>query len=82
MALNLKIVGVSLVVVFIAVFVLFYIFDNIIKVMGKCDKDKSLNICKSGSLPMVILMLLLIAGGLIIVVNITAYIMISGTRSV
>lgn len=82
MPLNLKVVSVSLVVVFIAVFVLFYIFDNIIKVMDKCEKDKSLKICKSGSLPMVILMLLLIAGGLIIVVNITAYIMISGTTSV
>jgi len=82
MSLNLKIVSVSLVVVFIAVFVLFYIFDNIIKFMGKCEKDKSLKICKSGSLPIVVLMLLLIAGGLIIVVNITAYIMISGTRSV
>jgi len=82
MPLNLKIISVSLVVVFIAVFVLFYIFDNIIKVMDKCDKDKSLKICKTGSLPMVILMLLLIAGGLIIVVNITAYIMISGTGSV
>jgi len=82
MPLNLRIVSISLVVVFIAVFVLFYIFDNIIKVMDKCEKDKSLKICKSGSLPMVILMLLLIAGGLIIVVNIMAYIMISGSRSV
>lgn len=82
MSLNLRVVSVSLVIVFIAVFVLFYIFDNIIKFMDKCEKDKSLKICKSGSLPMVILMLLLIVGGLIIVVNITAYIMISGTRSV
>jgi len=82
MPLNLRIVSISLVVVFIAVFVLFFIFDNIIKIMDKCEKDKSLKICKSGSLPMVILMLLLIAGGLIIVVNITAYIMISGSRSV
>jgi hypothetical protein len=82
MTLNIKIVSVSLVVVFISVFALFYIFDNIIKVMDKCEKDKSLKICKSGSLPMVIMMLLLIAGGLIVIVNITAYIMISGTRSV
>ncbi len=80
--LNLKIVGISLMVVFIATFVLFYIFDNISKVWNLCEKDKSFKICTIGSLPVVILMLLLIAGGLIMVINITAYIMISGTTRV
>jgi hypothetical protein len=80
--LNLKIVSVSLTVVFVAVFVLFYIFDNITKIWSLCEKDKSFKICTIGSLPVVILMLLLIAGGLIMVINITAYIMISGTRRV
>lgn len=80
--LNGKIVSISLIVVFIAVFVLFYIFDNISKIWDLCEKDKSFKICTIGSLPVVILMLLLIAGGLIMVINITAYIMISGTTRV
>jgi len=46
--------------------------------MIKCEKDKTLKICKTGILPIIIMMLLLIAGGLIVVVNITAYIMMSG----
>jgi len=79
---NLKIVSVSLIVVFVAVFVLFYIFDNISKIWGLCEKDKSFKICTIGSLPVIVLMLLLIAGGLIMVINITAYIMISGTTRV
>jgi len=78
MLLNVKLIGMCLTVVLIAVFVLFYIFDNLGKLMVQCEKDKNLNICKSGILPIVILMMLLIAGGLIVVVNITAYIMISG----
>ena len=67
-----------LIVVLVAVFVLFYIFDNLGRTMIKCEKDKTLKICKTGILPIIIMMLLLIAGGLIVVVNITAYIMMSG----
>ena len=81
MALNLKIIIMALIVVAIAVFVLFYVCDGIVKVMNQCEKDKSLNICKSGTLPIVILMMLLIVGGLIVIVNITSYIMISGDES-
>jgi len=81
MALNLKIITVALIVVAIAVFVLFYVIHGIVQFMGQCEKDKSLNICKSGTLPIVILMMLLIVGGLIVIVNITAYIMMSGAES-
>ena len=79
MTMNLKIIGIGLVVVFVAIFVLFYIFDSINKIRTQCKTNKNLNICKLSSLPIVILMLLLIAGGLIVVINITAYIMVSGT---
>jgi len=78
MPLNLKVISICLIVVLIAVFVMFYIFDNIGKLMVQCETDKSLSICKSGTLPIIILMLLLIAGGLIVVVNVTTYILISG----
>lgn len=76
---NMKIMAIGFIVVFVAVFVLFYIFHSISKIRGQCDTNKNLKICKLSSLPMVILMLLLIAGGLIVVINITAYIMISGS---
>jgi len=78
MALDLRVVILSVVVVLIAVFVLFYVLDGIIKVMEQCEKDKSLKICRTGTLPIAILMMLLIVGGLIVIVNITAYILISG----
>jgi hypothetical protein len=81
MAFNLRLIGTCFVVVIIAVFVLFYIFDNLGQTILQCQKDKSLKICKTGILPIVLLMLLLIAGGLIVVVNITAYILLSGAAS-
>ena len=81
MVLNLKIILMALIVVAIAVFVLFYVCDGIVKVMNQCEKDKSINVCKTGTLPIIILMMLLIVGGLIVIVNITAYIMISGAES-
>ena len=77
---NFKVIIISLAVVFIAIYVLFYIFDHISIIMNLCETDKSFKICTMGSLPIIVLVLLLIAGGLIMIVNITAYIMISGTR--
>lgn len=79
MPMNFKVIGIGLAVVFVAIFVLFYIFDSINTIRTQCSTNKNLNICKLSSLPIIILMLLLIAGGLIVVVNITAYIMVSGT---
>jgi len=60
MTLNLKTVSVSLVIVLIALFVLFYTLENIIRLMGK-----------SGTLPMIILLLVMVAGALALVINIT-----------
>ncbi len=79
---NLTVIGLSLFVVFIAMFALFYIFDNISMIMEICETNKSLKVCTVGSLPIAILVLLLIAGGLIMVINIAAYIMISVTRRI
>jgi amino acid transporter len=77
-ALDLRIVTLSVVVVFIAVIVLFYVLDGIVNITERCEKDKSLRICRTGTLPIAILMMLLIVGGLIVIVNITAYVLISG----
>ena len=82
MTFNLKVVSASLIVIFIAVFGLFYITDNILKIRERCETDKSLKICTMSSLPTIMLMMLLIVGGLIMVVNVTAYILITGATSV
>lgn len=82
MALNLKVIGISLISIFIAVFGLFYIVDNIGKLMRACETNKNLNICTLGSLPVIVLVALLIIGGLIMIINITAYILLSGRTRV
>lgn len=82
MPLNAKVIGLSLFVVFIAMFSLFYIFDNLSMIMSLCQNNKSLKVCAAGTLPIAILVLLLIAGGLIMVINVAVYIMISGTRRI
>ncbi|MFH8092380.1 MAG: hypothetical protein QXM38_00340 [Candidatus Aenigmatarchaeota archaeon] len=78
---NTKLVIFGLAVVFVAIFVLAYIFDNLYKIRILCIKD-NVNICKINTFHVIILMLLLIAGGLIIVVSTTAYILLSGKSEV
>ena len=82
MAYNLKVIGISLITVFVAVLGLFYIVDNIGKLMNACETNKNLNICTLGSLPVIILVALMIIGGLIMIINITAYILLSGRTRV
>jgi len=80
MGLDKRIVAIVGLAIFLAVFVLFYIFDNIASVLLLCESDKSFKICGAGLLPIIILVLLLIAGGLIMIINLTIYILMSGTR--
>jgi hypothetical protein len=82
MAYNWKVIGISLITVLIAIFGLFYIVDNISRIMKACETDKNLNICTLGSLPVIILITLLIIGGLIMIINVTAYILLSGRTRV
>lgn len=82
MALNWKVIGISLTTIFIAVFAIFYIVDNIATIMKTCEMNKDLNICALGSLPVITLVALLMIGGLIMIINITAYILLSGKTSV
>jgi len=81
MALNWKVIGISLITIVIAVFALFYIVKNIANIMRICETNKDLNICALGSLPVIILVVLLMIGGLIMIINITAYILLSGRAS-
>ena len=78
MGLNWKVIGISLITIVIAVFALFYIVKNIASIMRVCETNKDLNICALGSLPVIILVALLMIGGLIMIINITAYILLSG----
>ncbi len=82
MAYNWKVIGISLITVLIAIVGLFYIVNNISRIMKACETDKNLNICTLGSLPVIILIALLIIGGLIMIINVTAYILLSGRTRV
>ena len=82
MAYNWKVIGISLTTVFIAVLGIFYVVDNIARIVKLCETNKSFSFCTIGSLPVVILVALLIVGGLIMIVNITAYILLTGRTRV
>ncbi len=77
-AYNWKIIGMSLITVFIAIFGIFYVVNNIARVTVLCETNKSFNFCSVSSLPVVILVALLMIGGLIMILNIAAYILLTG----
>ena len=79
---NLKVIGISLITVLIAVFGIFYIIDNIARIMNLCETNKSFSFCTVSSLPVVVLIALLMIGGLIMIINITAYILLTGRTRV
>ena len=81
-AYNWKVIGISLITVCIAVFGIFYIVGNIARITVLCETNKSFSFCTLSSLPVVILIALLIIGGLIMIVNITAYILFTGRARV
>jgi len=69
----------GLITVFIATFMLFFIFDNIEKLSRQCKTESPPAICgKLSSFTMTMLVILLIIGGFIITICGTAYIMLSG----
>lgn len=82
MALSIKVLGVSILVVFIATFVILFILDNLYKIKTSCDKNKNLKVCKIGTFQMIAFMLIIIIGGLLTVITITGYILISGQQTV
>lgn len=82
MAYNWKMIGIGIVTVIIAIFGIFYIVGNIAKLTVTCETNKSFNFCTVSSWPVVILIALLIIGGLIMIVNITAYMLLTGKKRV
>ncbi len=82
MALNWKLIGMGMLVVFIAVIALLFVVEYIARSRAQCETNKSLEICKLGTVEIVVVVLLLIAGGLVVIITVTAYIVISGQTEV
>jgi|GEM_PF-2330963 hypothetical protein len=65
-------------VFFIAGFTLIFIFDSLNKLAEKCNKGEELEICKQmQGLSMSLIIILLLISGLILVINVVAYLLIS-----
>lgn len=65
---------IALIIVFIAVFTLFYIFDNLQKISSKCQTEKS-DLCNQlGGFSIPVLVILLMIGGLSLIVCAVSYI--------
>ena len=72
-------VALGLVAVFIAVFMLFYIFDNLNKLAEKCktEEPKSFICNQLSGFTLSMLVILLIIGGFLFVILTTAYLLLS-----
>jgi hypothetical protein len=70
---------IGLAAVFVAVFTLFYIFDQIQKLADGCAKNIELNpLCKQfTSFTQSVLIIVLIIAGFVIIITATAYILLS-----
>lgn len=66
-----------MIVVFIAIFVLLFVVEYIARLKKGCEINKSLEICKLGTAETAVLVLLLIAGGIVVVIGVTAYILLT-----
>lgn len=65
--------------ILIAVFSLFFLFDNIQKLADRCKAGENLAVCKQlNSFTLSMLVILLIVGGFVITITATAYILLSG----
>jgi hypothetical protein len=74
-------IAIGLVTVFIAVFMLFYIFDGIDKIVKNCQAGAEIKICEEccrlGGFGVSVLVILLIVGGLTLIVCATVYILLT-----
>lgn len=69
---------IGLVAIFIAVFMLFFIFDSLEKLSKKCQEGLQTPICSQlSSFTMSMLVVLLVVSGFVIIICVSVYIMIS-----
>ena len=66
--------------ILIAIFTLFWLFDNIQKIADKCKEDMSYSpaCAQLNSFTLSMLIILLIIGGFVVMITATAYILLSG----
>ena len=72
-------IALSLITVFVAVFMLFFVFDSLEKMAQQCESESPPAFCQHlSSFGISMLVILLIVGGFIITICITSYIILSG----
>lgn len=65
---------IALIIVFVAIFTLFYIFDNLQKISSNCQTEKS-DLCDQLSgISIPVLVVLLMVGGLSLIVCVVSYV--------
>jgi len=70
-------IALGLMVVFIATFMLFFIFDSIDKLAARCKGESPPDICNQlNSFTLSMLMILLIISGFVIIIFVTVYIIL------
>lgn len=69
---------IPLITIFIAVFMLFYIFDSLHKLAERCEAGENLAVCGlMTGLSLSMLIILLIIGGFIFIISMTVFILIT-----
>lgn len=75
------VVALSILIVFIASFTLFYIFDSLNKIAERCEAGEELEVCKLLSgFSFAMLIILLVIGGFVLIICATGYLMISSAK--
>jgi hypothetical protein len=66
--------------IFVSIFILFFIFDNLEKLAENCKtKGITTGVCQHlTSFTMSMVMVLLIVGGFVLIISVTAYMLLSG----
>jgi len=65
---------IALIIVFVAIFTLFYIFDNLQKISSNCQTEKS-DLCDQlNGISIPVLVVLLMVGGLSLIVCVVSYV--------
>jgi len=72
-------IWIGLITIFVSIFALFFLFDNIQKLADRCKAGEILVVCKQlNSFTLSMVVILLIIGGFVITITATAYILLSG----
>jgi len=74
-----KVLVVGLIVIFIAAFTILYIVDNLSRALKKCETDKTIKFCRTNTIAIVTIILLIMVAGLVIIIATVAYIMVSAS---